>query len=145
MKKLYNTLFICSQRNIFTLVDLLWFSLYWMIELLLSFYIEKYVWMCEACERQVFVFCAPLGPDSDSVFYDFKQSSASALSGPSINRGNTMTNGVKHYSSSRVQLLSALYLIQSDNNGNCAKCQTLCCLQQNTRFNGFSSRNAILL
>ncbi|KAI7808102.1 putative plakophilin-1 [Triplophysa rosa] len=38
---------------------------------------------------------SPTSPESDSVFYDFKLSSASALSGPSINRGNTMTNGAK--------------------------------------------------
>lgn len=38
---------------------------------------------------------SPNSPDSDSVFYDFKVSSALALSGPSISRGNTMTNGAK--------------------------------------------------
>ncbi|KAA0712597.1 Plakophilin-1 [Triplophysa tibetana] len=39
---------------------------------------------------------SPTSPESDSVFSEFKLSSASALGGSSINRGNTMTNGDKH-------------------------------------------------
>lgn len=38
---------------------------------------------------------SPTSPESDSVFLDFKLTSSSSLSGPSINRGNTMTNGTK--------------------------------------------------
>ncbi|XP_056607416.1 plakophilin-1 [Triplophysa dalaica] len=39
---------------------------------------------------------SPTSPESDSVFYDFKPSPTSPLSGSSISRGNTMTNGDKH-------------------------------------------------
>lgn len=35
------------------------------------------------------------GPESDSVFHDFKFSPGSPLSGASFARGGTMTNGVK--------------------------------------------------
>ncbi|XP_073708029.1 plakophilin-1-like [Garra rufa] len=36
---------------------------------------------------------SPTSPESDSVFYDFKFSPSASLSGPSFNRGGTMTNG----------------------------------------------------
>ncbi|KAL1272316.1 hypothetical protein QQF64_028178 [Cirrhinus molitorella] len=36
---------------------------------------------------------SPTSPESDSVFYDFKFSPGASLSGPSFNRGGTMTNG----------------------------------------------------
>ncbi|XP_048054502.1 plakophilin-1 isoform X3 [Megalobrama amblycephala] len=36
---------------------------------------------------------SPTSPESDSVFYDFKFSPSTSLSGPSFSRGGTMTNG----------------------------------------------------
>ncbi|XP_051753794.1 plakophilin-1 [Ctenopharyngodon idella] len=43
--------------------------------------------------KSVSGLASPTSPESDSVFYDFKFSPSTSLSGPSFNRGGTMTNG----------------------------------------------------